>query len=226
MGYRLDVSPNNTFSSYVNGWQDLDVGSVVSRSVTGLNAGRPYYYRVRAYNSGGTSGNSGTISVTNIPAAPVANPAGGLTSSGFTANWSSAIGATGYRLDVSTNVSFANYLVGCQNLDVGSVYLRKVTGLTSGTVYYYRVRAYNGSGTSTHSATVAVTTMPILAFAWQGSNLVLSWPTNDPAFKLYFATNFPATTWSSNPAAPSIVNWQYAVTNRMTNHSKFYRLKK
>jgi hypothetical protein len=63
-GYRLDVSTSSLFSTYVSGYQDLDVGSVLSQSVSGLSADTPYHYRVRAYNAGGTSGNSNTISVT------------------------------------------------------------------------------------------------------------------------------------------------------------------
>jgi Calx-beta domain/Fibronectin type III domain len=66
-GYRLDVSPNNTFSSFVAGFQDLDVGNVLTRSVTGLNPNTNYFYRVRAYNSGGTSAtSSNTISTTTL----------------------------------------------------------------------------------------------------------------------------------------------------------------
>jgi len=62
--------------------------------------------------------------------------------------------------------------------------------------------------------------------ARQGGNLVLSWPTNDPAFKLFYATNLPATTWISNPVAPAIVSGQFTITNSMTNAFRFYRLKK
>ncbi len=71
-------------------------------------------------------------------------------------------------------------------------------------------------------------TQPItsLAFARQGNNLVLSWPTNDPAFKLFYATNLSATTWISNTVAAAIVSGQYTITNGMTNNARFYRLKK
>ena len=65
-GYRLDVATNNSFTSYVTGYQNLNVGNDLSRLVTGLNPSTPYYYRVRAYNEHGTSGNSNVISVTTL----------------------------------------------------------------------------------------------------------------------------------------------------------------
>src|SRR5207247_7277982 len=106
-GYRLDVSTSTTFSSYLSGYQNLDVGNVTSRSLSALIAGTTYYYRVRAYNSGGTSGNSGTIKVTtlpNPPSVPTANAASGVTSTGFTANWSSTSGNSS-TITVTTSLS-------------------------------------------------------------------------------------------------------------------------
>ena len=226
-GYRLDVSTSSAFGSYISGYQDLDVGNVVTKAVSGLSAGTTYYYRVRAYNTGGTSGNSGTISTITIPPAPTANAASGIATNAFTANWSSTSGATGYRLDVSTNSAFSNFVTGNQDLDVGNVILRSVTGLNTGTVYYYRVRAYNGSGTSTSSATITTATAgPAIAFTKQSKNLILSWPTNDSAFKLYYTTNPITMTWISNTVSPSIVAGRYTITNSMTNSFKLYRLKK
>jgi len=162
-GYRLDVSTSNTFSSFVSGFSDLDVGNVLSKSVTGLSANTTYFYRVRAYNTGGTSGNSNTITVAtlpNAPAAPTANAATSITSSSFTANWSSASGATGYRLDVSTSNTFSSFVSGFQDLDVGNVLSQSVTGLGGNTAYFYRVRAYNTGGTSGNSNTISATTLP------------------------------------------------------------------
>ena len=68
--YRLDVSVSNTFSSFVTGYQDRNVGNVTSFDVTGLTAGTTYYYRVRAVNSCGVSLNSGTITYATSPPAP------------------------------------------------------------------------------------------------------------------------------------------------------------
>jgi photosystem II stability/assembly factor-like uncharacterized protein len=159
-GYRLDVSTSNTFSTFISGYQDLDVGNVTTRSVTSLSSGTTYYYRVRAYSGGGTSSNSGTTTVTTVPSAPTANAATSVSTTGFTANWSSATGATGYRLDVSTSNTFATFVTGYQDVDVGNVTSRNVSSLSAGTTYYYRVRAYGTGGTSASSSTVTVATVP------------------------------------------------------------------
>ena len=106
-----------------------------------------FYSQIRQYISSGA------------PSAPVANPAKFVASHSFRANWRSVNGATGYRLDVATNNSFTNYVVGYQNLNIGNALSRSVTGLSPSTTYYYRVRAFNGNGTSGNSNVVSVTTL-------------------------------------------------------------------
>src|SRR5690606_12829745 len=61
--YRLDVSTNGSFPSFVSGYNNLSVTST-SRSITGLSSGITYYYRVRAVNASGVSLNSNVIAVT------------------------------------------------------------------------------------------------------------------------------------------------------------------
>jgi len=51
-------------SSYVPGYQNLDVGNVTTYAVTGLTEGVTYHYRVRAYNDTVTTINSGVTNVT------------------------------------------------------------------------------------------------------------------------------------------------------------------
>jgi hypothetical protein len=102
------------------------------------------------------------------PSAPTANAAMSVSSNSFTANWSSSSGATGYRLDVSANSAFSSYVSGYQDLDVGNVLSRSVTGLSANSNYYYRVRAYNAGGTSGNSNTISLTTTSI------GSGLIIN----------------------------------------------------
>ena len=104
-------------------------------------------------------GVSGAFCVTTLALpAPTATAATAIGSSGFTANWNSQAGATGYRLDVSTSSTFVSFVSGYQNLDVGNVVSRSVSALTAGTQYYYRVRAYDTGGPSGNSNTISVTT--------------------------------------------------------------------
>ncbi len=80
------------------------------------------------------------------------------TRSTFMARWPGVKSAVGYLLDVSTNESFSSYVDGYHDLDVGNVSARVVTGLNWGTTYYYRVRAYGGTGPAVYSAVMSITT--------------------------------------------------------------------
>jgi hypothetical protein len=89
-GYYLDVSTNATFSSFLKNYKNKKVGNVTTSAVTGLTASATYYYRIRAYNSVGTSPNSNTINVSTLSKAIVANevkPASDITQTSFTADW-------------------------------------------------------------------------------------------------------------------------------------------
>ena len=76
------------------------------------------------------------------------------TRSSFMATWPNVTGAKGYLLDVSTSSSFDSFVDGYHDLDVGDATGRVVTGLSRGTTYYYRVRAYDVTGTGRYSETI------------------------------------------------------------------------
>jgi hypothetical protein len=82
-GFKLDVSTTSGFASYVGGYQNLDLAPATSHSVSGLAINTTYYYRIRAYNSGGASGNSNTITVNTAALSP---PAPLLPSGSFSAS--------------------------------------------------------------------------------------------------------------------------------------------
>jgi hypothetical protein len=85
---------------------------------------------------------------------PVVTP----TRSTFLAKWKPVSGATGYRLDVSTSPSFDNFVRGYTDVDVGNATSHVVSGLRSGTDYYYRVRPYDAAATGTNSEAALATT--------------------------------------------------------------------
>ena len=63
--YYIDISKDN-FTTYLSGYNNRYVGNVTTFSLAGLNRNTTYYYRIRAYNSGGQSLNSNTISFTTL----------------------------------------------------------------------------------------------------------------------------------------------------------------
>jgi hypothetical protein len=153
LGYYLDVATDNSFIFMVSGFNNKDVGDVLTYDITGLSEGTIYYYRLRAYNNVGTSVNSNIITAITIPLAPVSSPATLITRDSFTANWNDVTGALGYYLDVATDIGFVSFVSGFNNKDVGDVLDYSVTGLSEDTDYYYRIRAYNISGSSAASDT-------------------------------------------------------------------------
>ena len=104
-------------------------------------------------------GDGNDVVLTRAPDTPTATAATLEGDHTFTANWNPAAGAASYRLDVSTNSSFTVLVPGYNDRDVGNVTTFQVTGLTSGTTYYYRVRGHNGvvAGDNSNTITTATT---------------------------------------------------------------------
>jgi Tol biopolymer transport system component len=73
-GYRIDVSTTSSFTTMLPGNQDRNVGSATSAVVKPLSPGVTYYYRVRAINDAGPSGNSNTVMVATAGASPTPTP--------------------------------------------------------------------------------------------------------------------------------------------------------
>ncbi|MBU1099587.1 MAG: choice-of-anchor D domain-containing protein [Bacteroidetes bacterium] len=164
-GYHVYVSTNSSFTAMVSGLNPKDVPksgddpyAPTSTSLSNLSRGTTYYIRVKAYSGAGESSNSNTVSATTIPNAPTVNDATSILDISFQANWSSASGATFYKLYVSTNSSFSSHVTGYNGLTVSGSTSRDVSDLTPSTPYYYRLRAVNNAGESGYSSYKSVTT--------------------------------------------------------------------
>lgn len=160
---------------------------------TGLLPNTTYYYWVIAYNEKCTGapfynmalplfGSATTCFATTTAGA--ANPIGG---NSFTANWSAVTGATGYAIDVATDVNFTSMLPGYNNLTLATgITSLSVTGLLPAATYYYRVRAL-GPGCIVNSATITVTT-------------------TCGYYTIPYTQNFDSTTLGTVPSCYSVLN--------------------
>lgn len=69
--YRLDVATDAAFTSIVSGYNNLNVGNVLTYEITGLDENTIYYYRVRGAKTNGTSPSSSTITVLTEASGPI-----------------------------------------------------------------------------------------------------------------------------------------------------------
>lgn len=164
ISYRLDVSADN-FATLLADFNNREV-STTSLSVTGLEPGKSYQYRIRSVNESGLSENSNITNVLLKPSNPVAHEVikqnlEHINQHFFKAVWTPVLSATAYHIDVSLTDDFSNFITGYENKSVdGAVSELKVEGLSAGTIYFLRLRSANASGVSGNSNTVEVITLP------------------------------------------------------------------
>jgi cellulose 1,4-beta-cellobiosidase len=118
--------------------------------------GATYYYVISALNAGAASPNSAAASVTAQTAAPKNLTATAISSSQLTLAWlDQSSDEQGFKLEYSVN-NYNWYQFG--TLAAGRT-SASVTGTSSRSTYYFRIRAYNGTANTAYS-NVARITMP------------------------------------------------------------------
>ena len=145
-GYRVyrSSSSSGTYSIFAGGASPL---SATSWTDTSCQPNTAYYYKVVAVNDGGDSNQSSTASATTpqaLPNTPYGSPViKSPTTSSLTIEWNAAARADTYVLERATSSSGP-----WTSVYNGSNTTYTNTGLSSGTTYYYRVKARNSAGDS------------------------------------------------------------------------------
>jgi large repetitive protein len=184
--YRLQVAKDQAFTDLI-----MDQGNLTdtSYSLSSLQNSTKYYWRVNASNAGGTSSYSNIFDFTTIIAAPNApvltSPLNAALNQATSLNliWSSVVGASSYRVQVSTSSNFSSLLIDDSTITGTS---KNVSNLENSTQYYWRVCASNIGGTSAYSSVFSFTTIiavpavptllsPVNNSANQATELTLSW---------------------------------------------------
>ena len=179
-GYRLDVSTNEGFTSFVSGYNDKDVGNVKAFNVSGLTARTVYYYRVRGINLGGTSDNSNVISLKTLSVPPAVPTKLAVVSCNnlVTLSWqrSSDPYLFRYRIYGGTTINPTTKID--SSSANSSDTLKIISGLTHGQTYYFRISAVNDDGpestlSSQVYAIVKTGVIPLISMKW-GDILICS----------------------------------------------------
>ena len=212
-------------------------------TITGLTSGSNYKWRVRSTNGTNTSSWSAIATFQTVGTQPVATipilswPIGGATvyTNNPTLSWFLNSPGTGltYQLQYATNISMtgATTITGIANTNY------VLTGLTSGTMYYWRVRSFDGTVYSAYSsignfATAAgnFSVIPVAASPAEGTTITsssssLSWflPTNGDVkgYQLQFSKKIEM----ENPVTIIANESNYEISGLESNTEYYWRVR-
>jgi titin len=136
--------------------------NVTHYSDANLNANTAYYYRARAINMGGHSSYTAEALATTLQAPPIAPATLTATAASATQinlTWPDASGnETGFQIERSPTSQQGFALI--QTVAANTTTYADA-GITEGTLYYYRVRAINDTGSSAYTPEASATTLSL-----------------------------------------------------------------
>jgi chitodextrinase len=220
-----------------------------SWSITSSSQNGTHSWTAKAFDAAGNNVTSGALPLTvNIstsditpPTIPTSLTAIAISFSQITLNWNAStdnVAVTGYRLDVATNNTFTNLVLGYQNLDVGNVLTKAITGLSPLTTYYLRLRAYDATGSvSGQSASVSAITLSagpppdltpptisnIILSLITTSSVRISWVTSEQA-QAKIDYGFTATYGQTTSLTPLNTSHEFNLTNLSANMFYHFRI--
>ncbi|MBI4267091.1 MAG: hypothetical protein HY668_01835 [Chloroflexi bacterium] len=170
-----------TDAAFTTGLLTVTVGpNVTTYTDTSVYTGATFYYRVSAYSDQGDSAPSNVAMVTVSAATPVLAAPGSLVAVAASATrvnltWvDNSLNETGFRIERARDAAFASGLATFQVAANAASYADD--SVTPSTTYYYRVFAYNASGSSAASNMAALAT-PLAAAPASSSVTTGSAPT-------------------------------------------------
>jgi hypothetical protein len=183
--YTVQVSTDAAFSSYT-----FNSSGIVDTTtkITSLSSNTTYYWRVNATNASGTSAWSTVNQFTTLVAAPLdpvlSAPINNAVNQALSLSlaWGKVSSATSYTLEVSADSNFTSTIVSLTGITATT---QVISGISNSTVYYWRVKAINASGSSnwstffrfTTTLAAPVLTSPTTNATSQAISLLLSWNT-------------------------------------------------
>jgi hypothetical protein len=238
-GFHLDRATDSGFTQNLITENLPATPNSFTDTATGLAPGNTFYYRLRAYNAAGDSGNSNTASVT-IPLAPP-KPTNqeimDVSTTEIDMSWQDNAGhaADGYHILRAVNHGTFDLVASLPptSRPAPSTYLWSDTGLTPGFFYEYHIIAYNVSGNNDFAGVNATTlTLPPSGLMATGGisvvNLAWTAPFGAQSYNIYrsttsgtetqLATGVTATSYSDT-AVTSAATYFYTVTAVNANTS-------